>query len=49
LIPIYEPLEVVKCEKSGKVVVKLKELTEFWKKHQLRIGGKIILVVLCIC
>jgi len=27
LIPMYEPLEVTKCEKCGKVLVEPKELT----------------------
>jgi len=30
-IPIYEPLEVAKCEKSGKVIAKPIELTRFQK------------------
>jgi len=27
LVPMYEPLEVTKCEKCGKVLVEPKELT----------------------
>lgn len=31
---MYEPLEVTKCEKSGKVIAEPRELIDFWKKHQ---------------
>jgi len=34
LIPMYEPLEVAKCEKCGKVIAEPKELIRIQKKHQ---------------
>ena len=33
LIPMYEPLEVTRCEKCGKVIAKPKELIGIKKKH----------------
>ena len=33
-IPMYEPFEVTKCEKCGKVIAELKELIDFWKTQE---------------
>jgi len=33
LIPLYEPLEVVKCEKCRKVIAEPKELIKIIKSH----------------
>jgi len=32
-IPMYEPLEVAKCEKCGKVIAEPKELIRILKDH----------------
>jgi len=33
-IPMYEPLEVTKCEKCRKVIAEPKELIRIQKKHR---------------
>jgi len=32
-IPMYEPLQVSKCEECGKAIAEAKELIRIWKKH----------------
>ena len=34
LVPMYEPLEVTKCEKQGNVIAEPKELIGFWKTQE---------------
>ena len=34
MIPMYEPLEVTKCEKCSKIITEPKELIRIQKKHQ---------------
>ena len=34
LIPMYEPLEVTKCEKCGKIIAEPKELIRIQKKYR---------------
>jgi hypothetical protein len=34
MIPMYEPLEVSKCKKCGKIIAEPKELIRIQKKHQ---------------
>jgi len=32
MIPMYKPLEVIKCKKCGKIIAEPKELIRIWKK-----------------
>jgi uncharacterized Zn finger protein len=33
MIPMYEPLKVVKCKKCGRVIAEPKELIRIWKQE----------------